>query len=115
MRQPLTFMADEVGDVTYYHQAMNQPDAWKFAHALVKEVNGHVDNKDWELIPCSKVPQGVEPVPSVWAMHRKRDLVTDKVTKYKAHLNLHSGKQELGIFFFETYAPVVIGWQCVSC
>ena len=29
--------------------------------------------------------------------------------KYKAHLNLHSGKQELGANYFETYAPVVTG------
>ena len=31
MRQPLALMADEVGHVMYYHQAINQPDAWKFA------------------------------------------------------------------------------------
>ena len=71
MRQPLAFMADEVGDIMYYYQAMNQSDAWEFVRALVKEVNGHVDNGDWELLPCSKVPEGVEPVPSVWAMCRK--------------------------------------------
>ena len=45
VRQPLAFMADEVGDIMYYHQAMNQPNAWEFARVLVKEVNGHVDNR----------------------------------------------------------------------
>ena len=44
MRQPLVFMADEVGDIMYYHQVMNQPDTWKFTQLLVKEDNGHVDN-----------------------------------------------------------------------
>ena len=44
VRKPLAFMADEVGDVMYYHQAMNQPDAWEFSQALVKEVNEHVNN-----------------------------------------------------------------------
>ena len=39
-------------------------------------------------------------------MCRKRDLVTNQVTKYKACLNLHGGKQELGVNYFETYAPV---------
>ena len=60
---------------------MNQPDAWEFSQALVKEVKGYVDKIDWELIPFSKVPE--------WNhdMHRKRDLVTNQVTKYKAQLN----------------------------
>ena len=71
MKQPLAFMADEIGDVMYYHQAMNQSDAWELAQALVKKVNRHVDNGSWELIPCSKVPKRVEPIPSVWTMHRK--------------------------------------------
>ena len=62
MRQLLAFMANEVGNVMYYHQAMNQPDTWEFAWALVKEVNVHFDNGDWELIPCSKVAEGVENV-----------------------------------------------------
>ena len=106
LRQPLAFMVNEVGNVMYYHQAMNQPNAWEFAWALVKEVNGHVDNGNWELMPCSKVPEGVDSVPSVWAMHRKWDLVTDQVTKYKACLNLHGSKQELDVNYFMTYAPV---------
>ena len=56
MRQPLTFIADQAGDVMYYHQAMNQPNAWEFVQVFAKEVNGHVDNGDWELIPCSEYP-----------------------------------------------------------
>ena len=39
-------------------------------------------------------------------MCRKQDLVTDQVTKYIAWLNLHSGKQKLGVNYFKTYAPV---------
>ena len=38
----------------YYYQAMNQPGAWEFTRELVKEVNGQVDNGDWELIPCNE-------------------------------------------------------------
>ncbi len=54
-----------------------------------------------------EVPEGTEVVPSVWAMHRKRDLTTGKVTKHKARLNLHGGKQEFGKNYYKTYAPVV--------
>jgi hypothetical protein len=40
-------------------------------------------------------------------MQRKRDLTTGKVTKHKASLNLHGGKQEFGTNYYKTYAPVV--------
>ena len=71
MIQLLGFMVDEVGDVMYYDQVMNQPFAWELFCALAKEINGHVQNGDWKLIPCSKIPEEVEPVPSLWAMCRK--------------------------------------------
>ena len=58
----------EVDGVIYYHQTMNQLDVWRFAWALLKEVNGHVDNGGYGLIPCSKVPEGVEPIPSLLAI-----------------------------------------------
>ena len=64
------FHGCKVGDVMYYHKGMNQPDAWEFVLVLAKEINGHMDNGYWELIPSSKVPERVEPIPSVWAMCR---------------------------------------------
>jgi hypothetical protein len=44
---------------------------------------------------------------SVWAMKRKRDLVTREVYKHKARLNVHGGQQQFGVNYFETYSPVV--------
>jgi hypothetical protein len=96
-----------MGDVMYLHQALRQPDSKEFVEAVIKEVNGHVDNNHWKLIPHAEIPEGTEVVPSVWAMQRKRDLTTGKVTKHKARLNLHGGKQEFGTNYYETYAPVV--------
>ena len=75
--------------------------------AVVKEGNGHVDNKSWELVNIENVLKDAEIIPSVWAMRRKRNLVTNKITKYKARLNIHGGKQTLGINYWETYAPMV--------
>jgi hypothetical protein len=46
-------------------------------------------------------------VPSVSSMQRKRNLTTNKITKHKARLNLHGGKQVFGMNYFKTYAPVV--------
>jgi len=46
-------------------------------------------------------------LPSVWAVRRKRNLTTGEITKHKARLNLHGGKQEFGMTYCDTYAPVV--------
>jgi hypothetical protein len=45
-------------------------------------------------------------------MKRKRDILTRKVLKYKARLNVHGGQQEFSVNFFETYSPVVT-WAAV--
>ena len=34
-------------------------------------------------------------------------MVTNEITKYKARLNVHGGKQTFGVNYFDTYAPVV--------
>jgi hypothetical protein len=75
--------------------------------AVVKEVKGHVDCKNWSLKKKSNVPEDVQNVPSVWSMQRKRDLTTNNIKSHKARLNLHSGKQIYGMNYFETYAPDV--------
>ncbi len=39
MRNPIAFFAEMMGDIMYYHQALQQPDTKQFANAVVKEVN----------------------------------------------------------------------------
>jgi len=107
MRNPIAFHAEMLGDIMYYHQALQQPDAKQFADAVVKEVNGHVDNNHWNLNKREDVPEDVQVVPSVWSLRRKRNLTTNEITKYKARLNLHGGEHIFGMNYFETYAPVV--------
>ena len=43
--KPVTFMADELGDVMYQHEAMHQPDAWG-----VSQANDEKDNKHGTLM-----------------------------------------------------------------
>jgi hypothetical protein len=107
MPHPIAFLAEMMGVVMYLHQALRQPDFREFVEVVIKEVNGHIDNNHWKLIPHTEVPEGMEVLPSVWAMRRKQDLTTGKVTKHKARLNLHGGKQEFGTNYYKTYAPVV--------
>ena len=107
MRNPIAFHAEMMGDIMCLNQALKQPDVKEFVTAVVKEVNGHVENKNWELVPRDTVPQDAQIVPSVWSMRRKRDLTTNDIKSHKARLNLHGGKQIYGMNYYETYAPVV--------
>jgi hypothetical protein len=107
MRHPIVFLAEMMGDIMYLHQALHQLDAREFVEAVIKKVNGHIDNNHWKLIPCTEVPEGTEVIPSVWSMQCKQDLTMGRVTKHKARLNLHGGKQEFGTNYYKTYAPVV--------
>ena len=65
-----------------------------------------MENGDWEHVPRHTIPEGVNPGLSVWSMRQKCDLVIDDFVKYKARLNLHGGKQELGANYFEMLYPV---------
>ena len=107
MRHPVAFWSEMCGDVMHFGQAMKQPDRHQFVEAVVKEVNGHVDNQNFKLIRRSEVPEGEPIQQSVWAMRRKRNLTTGEITKHKARLNLHGGMQEFGVNYYDTYSPVV--------
>ena len=61
-----------------------------------------------------KSTRKTEVAPSVWAMRRKCNLMTEKIIKYKADLNMHGGKQSCGMNYFETYASVVIWFSICS-
>jgi hypothetical protein len=76
-------------------------------------MNDHIVAKNWELVPRQAVPEGLKLLDSVWAMKRKRDILTRKVLRYKARLNVHGGQQEFAVNYFETYSPVVT-WAAVS-
>jgi hypothetical protein len=68
MRNPIAFHAEMMGDIMYLQQALRQPDAKEFMKAVVKEINGHVDNKNWELVPRDTVPAEAQIVPLSFGM-----------------------------------------------
>ena len=57
------------------------------------------------------MPKTSKAVPAIWSFRRKRALDWT-ITKWKARLCPHGGKQVEGIDFWETYAPVV-AWSTV--
>ena len=109
---PIAYLATNNAATMYFEQAMNQPDASDFVDAVVKEINDHTSHKHWRLIPRWMVSKGTKIIPSVWSLKRKRDILTQLVYKWKACLNIHGGKQELGVNSWETFSPVVM-WHSI--
>ena len=107
MSDPIAYSASSDPDTMYMDQAMKQPDRKQFIKAMVDEVTAHTNNGHWKLILKSEVPHGTKVLPSVWAMKRKRRIATREVYKWKARLNLHGGKQEYGVNYWETYAATL--------
>ena len=48
---------------------------------------------------------------SIWAMGRKWRITTGEVYKYETHLKAHGGQQVQGIYYWDTYAPVVTWFE----
>jgi hypothetical protein len=50
MRNPIAFHAEMMGDIMYLHQALKQDNIFQFVYAVIKELNGHLDNRHWRLV-----------------------------------------------------------------
>jgi hypothetical protein len=98
MRDPVALHAEMMGDIMYYHQAIQQDDASEFVKAIEKEVEAHVKENHRELVKRIDVPPDTDVLQAIWSMRHKQN---------KARLNIHGGKQVYGMNYFETYAPVV--------
>jgi hypothetical protein len=107
MRHPIAFVAKMMGDDMHLRQALRQPDACQFVDWVIKKINSHINCKHWVVTPRSEVPEDTNVLASVWAIRRKCNLTTGKITKHKVHLNLHRGKQEFGMMYYDTNAPIV--------
>ena len=112
MADPIAFAASSDPDVMYLHEAMKQPDKKEFLKAMVDEVTTHTERGHWKIIKISEVPAGTKILPAVWAMRRKRRIMSREVYKWKARLNVHGGKQTHGVDYWETYAAA-LKWSSI--
>jgi len=106
------FKATSDPDTLYHHQAMKEDDSAHFKSAMVKEVQSQMDNNNFVIEKRCNVPKGATILPAVWQMKRKRDLMTGKVKKYKARLNIDGSRMRKGRDFELTYAPVAT-WNAI--
>ena len=109
---PIACAASSNPDIMYIDEAMRAPDRDKFEEAMMQEVQAHTENEHWVVRKRTDVPEGTKVLPAVWATRRKRRISTGEAYKWKARLNVHGGKQEHGVNYWETYAPV-IGWTTI--
>ena len=112
MQEPMVYAASMNPDIMYLHEAMKAPDRDQFKKAMDKELKDQIARKHWEVVPRSEVPKGTRVLDMVWAMRCKRHIDTREVYKWKTWLNVHSGQQQCGINYWETYAPVFT-WQTI--
>ena len=66
-------------------------------------ING--DNGNFKLIKRSSLKKGTPVLPGVWALTRKRRILTVEIYKHKACWNLDGSKQVQGRDFNKTYSP----------
>ena len=102
----LAFGASNDPDTLYLHEATREPDADKFRDAMVKEIVGQWDNNNFRAVERSKLKRNTLILPGVWALKRKRRVVTGEVYKHKARWNLDGSKQVFGRDYEETYSHV---------
>ena len=89
MYHPIAFLAEMMGDIMHLHQTLWQPDARQFVNLVVKEINGHIDQKHWLVTPKEEV---LEYTNTIWALLCNWNLTWGAITKHEARLNLHGGK-----------------------
>ena len=51
MHHLIAFLSKMLGNTMHLHQALHQPDSRKFVDSVIKEINGHIDRKHWEVTP----------------------------------------------------------------
>jgi Reverse transcriptase (RNA-dependent DNA polymerase) len=84
-------------DTMYYHEAMKEKDAPQFRTAMTKEVDTHTSKKHWKLIRRTQVPAGVQVLPAVWAMKRKRSIATREIYIWKVRPNIGGHMRKYGV------------------
>ena len=76
VEQILAMSASSDPDILYHHEAMKAPDREEFIKAMEQEFGAMMENGCLEFVLKEDVPEGMDVLPAVWAMRRKRRVLT---------------------------------------
>lgn len=106
-KDPIAFLAKTADrDEFHYGDAMKQKDKHQFKSAMLLEFQDHIKRGNFKIVKKCTLAAGTKILSAVWAFKRKRDILTNKIIKWKARLNIHGGQQEQGVNYDQTYSPV---------
>ena len=106
-RDPIAFLAKTADrDEFHYGDAMKQKDKKEFKSAMLLEFRDHIERGNFRVVKRCTLAAGTKVLSAVWAFKRKRDILTNRIIKWKARLNIHGGQQEQGVNYDQTYSPV---------
>jgi hypothetical protein len=91
---------------------MKQPDREEFVIAIKREVEAQVDKGVYSIIPREDLPKEATLLPAVWQMRQKREVLTNKIKKYKARLNIDGSTMVYKRDYDLAYAPVAT-WNSI--
>lgn len=102
---PSAFHANSDKDTLLYVDMLQAEDMQQFIEAMKKELNGFIDVL--EVVHWWLVPADYQPLSTVWALKRK-NLPDCSISKWKAHPNVHGGRQQHSSNYWDMFAPVVL-------
>ena len=73
---------------------------------MIQEFTDQVKNENFTLVKRNQVPKDSTILQCVWKLRRKRDIITQKINKYKARLNVDGSRMKRGLNYEKLYAPV---------
>nr|GEX78789.1 zinc finger, CCHC-type [Tanacetum cinerariifolium] len=85
-----------------YNKAMQSWDVAFWKEAINDEISSIMENNTWDL---SDLPPGCKPLGCKWIFKRKMK-VDGTIDKFKVRLVIQGFRQNKGIDYFDTYAPV---------
>ncbi|PKI59228.1 hypothetical protein CRG98_020391 [Punica granatum] len=98
----IPIMLNVEGDPQTYGEAMASRDAAFWKEAINDEMDSILFNNTWVLVD---LPQGSKPIGCKWVFKRKNNPTGGSPT-FKARLMAKGFRQNKGLHYFDTYAPL---------
>lgn len=93
-------------DQLHYRKSMQEHDEKQFLEATNKEISDFNEEGVWEIVPKLSIPPYTRLLCLIWSFKRKRS-PTGKLFKHKDRMCVHGEIQIKGIYYWNTYIPVV--------